>query len=1741
MLRSSARSSGLSSVTIVGSAASRRLSADLIKRAFLTCGISNALDGSEDGLAMAHWRSQLTAEVDVDDSIIVNGFFGNNCQEPESDEEDPQPHAASSRACTARVPACAARCLSQSPHAALSRTQLAAKRALLVCLPAQPATALAHCCLARCLSPLLPAAHRHLASSRACPACVPVSAEGDCYLCVPPDPGIAPGIALAALGACESAPLGTAPAQALHTLTLDSCASRCIFRDSTTVTPLPAPVPVSLADPSGGPVLAWSSTVLPCPVVPSGELSGLHLPSFSTNLTGRHLATFTRAPGSSLYTLTTASRSAPLSPELHASAQVATQCECRRLSHDTLLWHHRLGHPSLPRLRSMHSRFLVSGLPRSLPALPPSPAPPCIPCVEGRQRAAPHSSSFPPTEAPLQTLHLDVWAPARVRGQSHERYFLLVVDDYTRYTKVFPLQRKGDVPTVLIPWIRAARLQLHERFHSDFPVLRLHSDRGVMEVTRTSMIHAAAPHFLWPSAVRYAAHQLKLWPRVSLPETSPTLLWTGKVGDASRFKVWGARAFVRDPTADKLSPRAIPCVDPPPPAPVEVTGDSGPAGSGAVPGGAELGGAESGGVEREEAGGAASGGAEPACVEPRGAESGGESPEGSETAFPRSPWSSHLRPRVPLTSQQLHNWYGRRQRRASAPQGSTAGGSSAGVAGPGGAHTKGTGAAGAGGVVTEGTGATEGAGAAGGTGAAGGAGGAGAFEGTGATSSAGAAEGTGAAGGAGPAEGPGATGGAGAAEGTGAAGGAGAAGVAGGARAAGAGGTAQPRLFFAPPSPSSQQPPDSALRQVLSLPSSTGLPLQPGSPLLAPSPYTEQTGGLAERREPASRPVSPVRSSRSGRRVPRQRQPAVSGPHLVVRRPSSPPLRVPLPSPPASSLPVVADPASDQFRAEHSTVTRLLATVVTDISFESAAASALVAELVDFAAACRVDYAASLVAESDSVCPPSIGDECALGTDVLEDKQEDLKCLAATAPHLVAMLLAPEGDPDAPDIPTPRSYAEAITGEYSSQWQTAMDIEMASWKSTGTYVDEVPPPGAIIVSGMWIFRVKRPPRSPPVFKARYVARDFSQREGVDFFQTFSPTPKMTTLRVLLHVAAQRDYELHSLDFSTAFLQGSLHEEIWLRRPPSFTGSFPPGTQWSLRRPVYGLRQAPREWHDTLRTTLAALGFALSTADPSLFLRTDTLLPPFYILVYVDDLVFATADTEALALVKSELQKRHTCTDLGELRSYLGLQITRDRARRTITLAQSHMVQQVLQRFGFTWSSAQATPLATGHSLSAPPSDKSVEPSGPDPELVGCLMYLMTCTRPDLACPLGLLARYVAPGRHRKVHMDAAKRVLRYLCSTSGMGLVLGGRGDVVLTGHSDASWVDDQATQRSSQGYTFSLGSILVSWRSTRSSSVLGSSCEAEIYATAMAAQELRWLTYLLTDLGERPRSPPVLLCGDVVIHPELALHFLPGLQLQALFSLLQQQAPGTIATSTDYNSASVKTEKQKEAVATRTTKVARATTAVPAPALPTEPVQVPAIEDNDNSDNDDGEAPDNLARHRILAPAPPLPPLNPSPAATTFMRKGVRDKAEVFSAIQAHLRHVEFKLRNGDVEGALSNVAQVETLINKRFEVLLVADEAGFEAADRFQLYQAKSVLTSRSYKLAVADVAALKRARTGFARGGRLPARDGKPESKGMPPVGCHEPRFKGVCFRCGQPRHMANNCPMGGRGAQGPAPVV
>ncbi|CAI7792754.1 unnamed protein product [Closterium sp. NIES-53] len=328
--------------------------------------------------------------------------------------------------------------------------------------------------------------------------------------------------------------------------------------------------------------------------------------------------------------------------------------------------------------------------------------------------------------------------------------------------------------------------------------------------------------------------------------------------------------------------------------------------------------------------------------------------------------------------------------------------------------------------------------------------------------------------------------------------------------------------------------------------------------------------------------------------------------------------------------------------------------LVTHSTAPLSSVTALLTTIAGFASSHCLDYAAHLV--SGPARSPSSGGAPIFPLEVLEDKLFELRFLAAAVPHLCAMLLAPKGDPDALDIPIPHNHAKAVSGPWASYWIAAEEAEIASYRSIGTYVNAVPPPGTNIVSGMWLYKVKRPPRSPPVFKACYVARGFPQR----------------------------DYNLHSLgSFFTAFLQGSLHEQIWL-----------------------------------------PLDFFPSSADLSLFVHRGST--PFFVLVYI------------------------------------------------------------LTRFRFPFSKVQLTPLAVDHGLTAPPSDESFESSGPYPEL-----------------------------------------------------------------------------TRRSTQRYSFRLGTGVVSWRSTRASSVTISSSEAGVYVVAMAAQELRWPSFLLTDLGERPRSPPVLFADN--------------------------------------------------------------------------------------------------------------------------------------------------------------------------------------------------------------------------------------------------------------------------------------
>ncbi|CAI7805770.1 unnamed protein product [Closterium sp. NIES-53] len=422
---------------------------------------------------------------------------------------------------------------------------------------------------------------------------------------------------------------------------------------------------------------------------------------------------------------------------------------------------------------------------------------------------------------------------------------------------------------------------------------------------------------------------------------------------------------------------------------------------------------------------------------------------------------------------------------------------------------------------------------------------------------------------------------------------------------------------------------------------------------------------------------------------------------------------------------------------------------------------------------------------------------------LLEESHEEFLTIRHHTPFLASIFLDFLGFPvlgatSTPTIFTPSTFKEVIACPDADRWIAAIFLECED----------------------------------PVYKARYCAKGFTQTWAEDYWFTYTPTARPPTLRTLLDVGARDDMEFCSMDVSNAFLQGDLHKRIFLWRPPGFHAAFPENTVWQLRRPVYGLKQAPREWHAKLSTTLGSLGFSASHSDASLFLRSSP--HRFFILVYEDDMILLADSKADMEHMNQQLHQRLGCNDLGDLTHYLGMAITRDRPARTINLSLFHYIGEILEKFEMAQASPVATPLPFGHQLAPPTSPSSS--SHPYAELVGSLMYAMMCTRPDLAYPINVLAPFVGTGRHIEVHWKAAKRVLHYLRGTKDHALILGGSSPPLLSGFSDSSWAESQPDRRSSQGYGFTLGSGLVSWRSTRSSSVSLSSCEPELYAGTMAA-----------------------------------------------------------------------------------------------------------------------------------------------------------------------------------------------------------------------------------------------------------------------------------------------------------------
>ncbi|KAJ9516233.1 hypothetical protein QJQ45_001156 [Haematococcus lacustris] len=435
---------------------------------------------------------------------------------------------------------------------------------------------------------------------------------------------------------------------------------------------------------------------------------------------------------------------------------------------------------------------------------------------------------------------------------------------------------------------------------------------------------------------------------------------------------------------------------------------------------------------------------------------------------------------------------------------------------------------------------------------------------------------------------------------------------------------------------------------------------------------------------------------------------------------------------------------------------------------------------------------------------------------------------------------------DSPVNDTP-TVAEALAGPMADLWIEAMNAELASLHANQTWCLEERPANARVLPTKWVLKVKRDAAGNiEKLKARLVAKGFYQQSGVDVGDVYAPVSKHTTLRTLLAKAAAEDMEIHQLDFETAFLNGKLEpgEVIYVQQPEGFEeGST--NTVCRLQKALYGLRQAPRAWHARLCEELLSMGFKASEADPALFtLQLSTGM--VYLLVYVDDCLLCTqqGDTAGLAYVKKQLSSAFKLKDLGEARWFLGMQLTRDRAEGTIKLDQHKFIQELVTAHSKSAAHSKPLPMAPAVKLvrEGDALDTTLHHYS---ALVGSLLYLTCCTRPDIAFAVGAMARHMSAPT--KQHWAAACSVLCYLKGTADQGLLFGGVSG--LQGFSDADYAGDKDTARSTTGYIFTLNGGAISWSSRLQPTVAMSTAEAEYMAASSAAKEALWLRKLMRDL----------------------------------------------------------------------------------------------------------------------------------------------------------------------------------------------------------------------------------------------------------------------------------------------------
>ncbi|XP_040374694.1 uncharacterized protein LOC112199378 [Rosa chinensis] len=440
----------------------------------------------------------------------------------------------------------------------------------------------------------------------------------------------------------------------------------------------------------------------------------------------------------------------------------------------------------------------------------------------------------------------------------------------------------------------------------------------------------------------------------------------------------------------------------------------------------------------------------------------------------------------------------------------------------------------------------------------------------------------------------------------------------------------------------------------------------------------------------------------------------------------------------------------------------------------------------------------------------------------------------------------------------PNSFAEAIK---NPQWQEAMTSEIQALEANNTWSLTPLPPGKEPIGCKWVYKIKyNSDGTIERYKARLVAKGYTQVEGVDYCETFSPTAKLTTFRCLLAIAASRNWSLHQMDVQNAFLHGDLHEEVYMLPPPGFSRQGE-NLVCRLNKSLYGLKQASRNWFSKFSNAIQKAGYRQSKADYSLFTRVvgNSFTA---VLIYVDDIVITGNDPKAIELLKAFLHKEFRIKDLGNLKYFLGIEVSR--SKKGIFISQRKYALDILLDAGLTGARPCHFPMEQNLKLT-PTNGEILKDPTRYRRLIGKLIYL-TVTRPDIVYSVRILSQFM--NQPRKPHMEAAMRVLHFIKGNPGRGIFFPSENDLALKAYCDSDWASCPTTRKSTTGYSVFLGNSLISWKSKKQSNVACSSAEAEYRAMAMTCRELTWLRYILQDFEIIQDKPASLYCDN-----QAALH----------------------------------------------------------------------------------------------------------------------------------------------------------------------------------------------------------------------------------------------------------------------------